>query len=76
MASRFFRIPIGEIAYMRAVLEAYDGVAFVHAPDPRRGEIEWVIGEGLDDEAAELAERLARETGMVEIARPNDWTRS
>ena len=58
---------------MRAIVEAYDGVAIVRAPDPRRGEIEWIIGEGLEEEAAVLIERLEREAGLIEIARPADW---
>ncbi len=73
MPSRFFRVPLEQIGYVRAVLEGYDGVALVHAPDPRRGEIEWLIGEGLEDEARVIASRLEREAGLVEIAPPADW---
>jgi hypothetical protein len=73
VVSRFYRVPLEEIGYVRAIVEAYDGLALVHAPDPRRGEIEWVIGEGMDDEAARLATRLADETGLMEITRPSDW---
>ena len=73
MASRWFRVPLGEIAYVRAIVEAYDGVALVRAPDPRRGEIEWLIGDGLEAEADALAERLAAEAGLIAIARPDDW---
>jgi hypothetical protein len=73
MQSRFFRVPLDEIGYVRAVLEGYDGLATVHAPDPRRGEIEWQIAEGREEEAAALARRLQREAGLLEIARPADW---
>jgi hypothetical protein len=62
-----------QIAYVRAIVEGYDGVALVHAPDPRRGEVEWIVGEGLEDEADVLARRLAIEADLVEIARPADW---
>jgi hypothetical protein len=72
-SSRWFRVPLEQIGYVRAIVEAYDGVALVHAPDPRRGEIEWLVGEGLEDEAAELARRLAAEAGLIEIPRPADW---
>jgi len=71
--SRFYRVPLEQIAYVRAIVEAYDGVAVIYAPDPRRGEIEWRIGEGLEDEAQQIADKLAREAGLVEIARPPDW---
>jgi hypothetical protein len=73
VTSRFFRVPLGEITYVRAILEAYDGVALLFSPDPRRGEIEWQIGDGLTAEADALVTRLTRETGLVEIARPADW---
>ena len=71
--SRFYRVPLEQIAYVRAIVEGYDGLAIVFSPDPRRGEIEWRIGEGLEAEALEVARKLAREAGMIEIARPNDW---
>lgn len=73
MPSRFFRVPLEQLAYVRAVVEGYDGVALVRALDPRRGEVEWMIGEGLDDEARAIAARLSDEAGLVEIARPADW---
>ena len=73
MPSRYFRVPLGEIGYVRAIVEGYDGVAVVRAPDPKRGEIEWLIGEGLEAEADALQRRLERESGLIEIARPGDW---
>jgi hypothetical protein len=73
LPSRFYRVPLEQIAYVRAIVEGYDGVALIYAPDPRRGEIEWRIGEGLEGEAHEIAQRLMREAGLVEIARPPDW---
>lgn len=73
MASLFFRVPLEQIGYVRAIVEGYDGVASVHAPDGNRGEVEWLVGEGMDDEAAALAQRLAKEAGLVPIARPKDW---
>jgi hypothetical protein len=74
--SRFYRVSLEEIAYVRAVVEGYDGVAVVRGRDPRRGEIEWIIGEGLEDEALAIAGRLQREAGLIEIPRPTDWDSS
>jgi hypothetical protein len=71
--SRYFRVPLPEIGYVRAIVEGYDGLAVVHAPDPRRGEIEWLVGEGLEEEADALARRLGDEAGLIEIKRPADW---
>ena len=71
--SRFFRVPVGEIGYVRAIVEGYDGLAVVRTPDANRGEIEWLIGEGLEAEADALVNKLARECGLIEIQRPTDW---
>jgi hypothetical protein len=73
VTSRFYRVPLAEIAYVRAIVEGYDGIALLRAPDANRGEIELVIGEGLDDEAETVARRLREEAGLIEIARPDDW---
>ena len=73
MASRYFRVPLGEIAYVRAIVEGYDGLALVRAPDADRGEIEWLVGEGMEAEADALARRLADEARLIEIQRPPDW---
>ena len=74
MPSRFYRVPLEQIAYVRAIVEGYDGVAIIYSPDARRGEIEWIIGEGLEDEARLIAQKLVREAGLVEIGRPPDWS--
>ncbi len=70
---RWFRVPVEQIGYVRAVLEGYDGLATVECPDTNRGEIAWVIGAGLDDEAQEVYLRLVSEVRLVEIPAPPDW---
>ena len=74
MASRFFRLPLSEIGYVRMIVESYDGLAAVRSLGGGRGEIEWLLGEGMEQEADALAERLAKEVGMVAISRPADWS--
>ena len=73
MISRFFRVPLPEIGYVRMIVEGYDGLAAVRSLGAGRGEIEWMVGEGMQDEADELARRLQQETGMCPIDRPADW---
>jgi hypothetical protein len=75
MSSRFFRVPVEEIGYLRAIVDGYDGVAAIVAPDPRRGEVEWLVGEGMEVEADEIALRLRGEIDLQPIARPVDWDR-
>lgn len=71
--SRFFRVPLEQIGYVRAIVEGYDGLAIIRAPDAKRGEIEWLIGEGLEAEADTVVRRLETEAGIIEIRRPDDW---
>ena len=73
MASRFFRVPLAEIGYVRMIVESYDGLAVVRSFGRSRGEIEWILGEGMEEEADELAARLADEVGLMAIPRPPDW---
>jgi len=73
MPSRFFRLPLDEIGYVRAIVDGYDGLAVVRSLDARRGEVEWLIADGREAEADALARRLAVEAGLCEIPRPADW---
>ncbi len=73
MPSRYFRVALAEIGYVRMIVEAYDGLAAVRSRGAGCGEIEWMIGEGMQDEAGALAVRLQVETGMYPIDRPADW---
>ena len=73
MTRRFFRVPLPEIAYVRAILEGYDGIAQLYAADPDRGEIEIAIGDGFEDEAAGVLAKLTRDASLVEIDRPDGW---
>ena len=74
MPSRYFRVPLDQIGYVRMIVEGYDGLAAVRSLSGDRAEIEWLIGEGLEDEADRLAEHLRAETGLCAIDRPADWT--
>jgi hypothetical protein len=69
---RYYRLPIEEIAYVRFVVEAYEGLAQVTSL-PGRAEMEWRIPEGQLGAADDLASALADEVGLVPIPRPPDW---
>jgi hypothetical protein len=73
VTSRFFRVPVSQIGYVRAIVEGYDGVAQIFAPDWNRGEIEWRIPAGQEREAEAIALRLAKEADLQDIERPDDW---
>jgi hypothetical protein len=58
-----FRVPLEEIAYVRMILEGYEGLA-VMTSDAGVGVIEWWIAPGREEEAEALARVLERDAGM------------
>jgi hypothetical protein len=72
--SRFFRVPLEQIGFLVAIVEAHEGLAQVCSNDADRGEIEIVIPESMALEAEAMLQRLRARTGCVEISRPADWT--
>ncbi len=73
MQSRFFRVALEEIGYVRAIVDGYDGLAVVRSADAERGELEWLIAVGREAEAEALARRLGEEVGLCAIPKPSDW---
>ena len=59
---RRFRVPLEEIAYVRMILEAYDGLA-VMVSERGSTRVDWHVAPGREEEAAELARAL----GLVEL---------
>jgi len=72
---RYFRVPLDQIAYVRFVVESYEGLAQVTSL-PGRAEMEWVVPAAFAEVAGSLAHALAEEAGLVPIARPADWPAS
>lgn len=64
---RRFRVPLEQIAYVRMIVEAYDGLALVHSPAADLGIIEWWIAPGREEEADRLARALVREAHLVPL---------
>lgn len=61
------------MAYHRAIVESYEGLITLHMPEPGRGEVEWIVQAGQEDEAALLSAKLAQEIVLIPIERPTDW---
>ena len=58
-----FRVPRGEIGYVRFVLEAYEGLAQIESA-PGRDEVTWVVPDDRVGEALELAAALEGEIDL------------
>jgi hypothetical protein len=72
VAHLYFRVPLEQIAYVRFVVESYDGLAQVTSL-PGRAEMEWLVPIEQLVTAEELARALADEAQLTPIPRPADW---
>lgn len=59
---RRFRVPLEDIAFVRMILEAYEGLA-VMVSERGSTRVDWHVAPGREEEAAELAKAL----GLVEL---------
>jgi hypothetical protein len=68
----YFRLPLEHIAYVRFVVEAYDGLAQVTSL-PGRTDMQWLVPVEQLAAAKELAQALAAEVPLAAIPCPPDW---
>jgi len=67
---RYYRLPAQQIAWLRFVLESYDGLAFVRSLDGRRGLVEVAYPPSRGADAERLLASLAREALLEEVDPP------
>lgn len=70
---RFFRIARADMAYLRFIVESYDGLVFLRTVDGRQGVVEVSCHPSCGREAESLLRALAAETGLVEVAPPEGF---
>ncbi len=68
---RHYRIAPADIAWLRFVLESYDGLAFVRSLDGRAGLVEVAYPPTRRDDAEALLAELQRTAAMEAIAPPS-----
>ena len=68
-AKRYYRVDRREIAYLRFILEAYDGLAVVSTVDPEAGILVLHIAPGCEPDVEIILQDLKREI-MMEPAQP------
>ena len=68
-AKRYYRVDRREIAYLRFILEAYDGLAVVSTLDPEAGIIVLRISPGCEPDVERILQDLKRYI-MMEPAQP------
>jgi hypothetical protein len=67
---RYFRVDRRHIAYLRFILEGYDGLASLTTIDPHQGIVALSIPEYFVEDVNGLLVALAGETGITEIRWP------
>lgn len=67
---RCFRLDRSAIAYLRFILEGYDGLVFLRTLDPRTALVEVAYSPANRRDAELLLAALAAECGMVEEPLP------
>jgi Domain of unknown function (DUF4911) len=68
-AKRCYRVDRREIAYLKFILEAYDGLAVVSTLDPQAGIIVLHISPGCETDVETILQDLTREI-LMEPAQP------
>ena len=59
-----YRVDRREIAFIRFIVEAYDGLAIVTTLDPQTGLIEFQIAPGCEQDVERILEDLKRDIMM------------
>jgi len=69
---RYFRIQRKNIAFIKFILEAYDGMAVMRTLDPREGVVELIIAPDFEREVNEILDNLRGEFEVQPIDPPTD----
>ena len=72
LLKKYYLLPKAEIAYLRFILESYDGLAFVRTLEVQTALVEIAYPPSRRVDAEALLQSLESETGMTETATPAD----
>ena len=67
----YFRIPSRDIAYMKFILESYEGLGVLRTIDPRNGIVELMVPPGLEKDLEMILEGLGEEIPIERIKSPS-----
>ncbi len=59
--SRYYRLPQKEIAYLKFIIESYEGMAVVRTKDPHEAIVELMVAPGWEEELERVIEGLRNE---------------
>jgi len=59
--SRYFRVRRQDIAYLKFIIESYEGMAVIRTKDAREAVVELMIAPGWEKDIEEILEGLSKE---------------
>jgi hypothetical protein len=59
--SRYFRVRRKDIAYLKFIIESYEGMAVVRTKDPHEAVVELMVAPGWEKDAEDVLEALSKE---------------
>jgi len=59
--SRYFRVRREDIAYLKSILESYEGMAVLRTTDPDEAVVELMVAPGWEKDAEEVIDGLKKE---------------
>ncbi len=65
--SLFLRVPRKEIAYLKFIIESYEGMAVIRTKDPYQAMVELMIAPGWEKEVEALLEDLQKEIPIERV---------
>ncbi len=65
--SLFLRVPCKDIAYLKFIIESYEGMAVVRTIDPDQAIVELMIAPGWEEEVERVLEALRKEISIEEV---------
>ncbi len=69
--SKYFRVHRKDIAYLKFIIESYEGMAVVRTQDPHEAIVELMVAPGWEKDLGEVLESLRKEI-RIEPLPPND----
>jgi len=70
---RFFQIDMKDLAYVKFIIESYDGIAMQRTLNAKRGEIELMAPKCNEPVLDAILDDLKREVMIREIKKPVDY---
>ncbi len=66
--SKYFRVHREDIAYLKFIIESYEGIAVVRTKDPYEAVVELMVAPGWENDLEEVLEGLRKEITIESLS--------